>query len=115
MALVQPLDITDAFNLEGGFIQDVSGWDFTVVQLVTPAGAVNFLASNDSGAVQGVTDGDSSTAINFTAVQGTNLATGAAATSLNASGLMRFPVVGRYLQLTGTTAAKILLLMHKIS
>lgn len=117
MALCTTLDVTNQFNLDNGYVQDLSGWDDIVVQLVTPSGAVNFTATNDGGAVQGVTDGNSALAINFTAVQGTNLATGVAATSLNASGLMRFGVVGQYLQLAGTgvTADKVILYLHKVS
>lgn len=116
MAVATTLDVTESFNADNAFVQDMSGWDYAVVQLVAPSGTVNFTATNDGGAVQSVTDGNSSLAINFTAVQGVNLATGAAGTSLAAAGLMKFNVVGRYLQLAGVgiTATKVLIYLHKI-
>ena len=116
MALSTTLDVTKQFNANSGYIADFSGWDYCVVQLVSPSGAVSFNTSNDSGAVQGVSDGSSISASNFTAVQGTNLASGSAITSLNATGNVRFGYIGRYLQLTGSsvTATKVILFFTKI-
>ena len=115
MALSQLLDITADFNAGGAATLDISGWDYAVVQLVTPVGTTSFLTSNDAGAEQGVTDGDASTATNFVAVSGTVLATAAAATTLAAAGLIRFEHIGKFLQLTGTSAAKVLVYLTKIS
>lgn len=117
MALSTVLDISNDFNLSSSKNIDVSGWDSITIQLVTPSGAINFLTTNDSGAIQGVTDGNAFTAANFTAMQATNLATGVAATSGAATGLWRTNAFGRFLQLSGTsvTAAKILIYLSKIS
>lgn len=95
---------------------DLSGWDYCVVQLVGPSGTINFLSSNDDGSVTGSVQGGPLAALNFTAVQGTNLATGAASTSGAAGGLWKFNVIGRFLQLSGSsvTATKILVYLSKI-
>lgn len=115
MALSQVEDLTLDFNADGVVNFDLSGWDYAVVQLVTPVGTTSFLSSNDAGAVQGTTDGNASTAINFTAVYGLNLATNTAGLSLAAAGLMKFEHIGRFLQISGTSAAKVLLFLTKIS
>lgn len=111
-------DASANFQAGGTSLQniDLSGWDYCVVQLVSPSAAINFLSSNDDGSVTGSVQGGPLTAVNFTAVQGTNLSTGVAATSGAASGLWKFNVVGRFLQLSGTsvTATKVLVYLAKI-
>lgn len=108
-------DLTEDFNADSIATLDISAYEQTVVQLVSPSGAVNFLATNDGGAVQSVTDGSPLTATNFIGVQGTNLNTGVAATSGSASGLWKFGIVGKYLRLSGTavTATKVLVFQTK--
>lgn len=111
-------DASANFQAGGTSLQniDLSGWDYCVVQLVGPSGSINFLSSNDDGSITGSVQGGPLTATNFTAVQGTNLATGAAATSGAVAGLWKFNVIGRFLQLSGTsvTATKILVFLTKI-
>jgi hypothetical protein len=110
------LDVTDDFNADSDVKLDTGGFDYAIVQLVSPSGTVNFLHTNDSGAIEGVSDGSAVSATNFVAVQGTNLAAGTAVTSLAASGLVRFGYIGRFLQLSGTsvTATKVLVRLYKI-
>lgn len=108
------IDATDKFNVAGKFVQDVGEWDFVVVQLVTPVGTTTFNTTNDAGAITGVSDGTPTSATNWIAVQGTNLNSGAAASTLAADGLLRFAVIGKYLQLSGTSAAKVLIKLSKI-
>ncbi len=112
----QYLDVSEDFNADSNVILDIGEWDNAIVELVNPSGTVNFLTSNDSNAIQGVSDGSAASAINFFAVQGTNLATGSAVTSLAASGSVKFSVMGKYLQLLGTsiTADKVLVKLSKI-
>lgn len=118
MAIATTIDVSATFASGGsGSVNlDVSGWDYATIQLVSPTGAINFLSTNDGGGIIGVTDGNATSAANFTAVQGTNLATGVAATSGSASGLWRISSMGRYIQLSGTsiTATKVLVLLSKI-
>lgn len=112
----QYLDLTNDLNANSGVIIDIGEWDWVVVQLVSPSGTVTFNTTNDSGAVQAVSDGNAASADNFIAVQGTNLNSGAAVTTLAVSGIVRFAVIGKYLQLTGTTltATKLLVKLSKI-
>lgn len=117
MAVDKVLDVTGKFNADGQVIMDIGGFDYADVQLVSPTGTINFENSNDSGAVTGVSDGSAASAINFVAVQGTNLGSGSAVTSLNASGVVKFNGVARYLRLigSGVTAEKILVRLYKIN
>lgn len=115
MGLAKHLDVTTDFNTNGLVNLDVSGWDNIVVQFVTPAAAVTFKSTNDGGAVQGVSDGNAKSALNFTVIQGTDIATGTAATTTSTSSTYKFALGGKYFQLSGTTAAKILVMFYKIS
>ncbi len=116
MAVSNIQDITAPFNANGFHNMDIGGWDFAVVQLVSPSGAINFLHSNDSGDITSVSDGSAVSATNFVTVTGINLASNAGATSLNVSGLIKFNGIGRYLQLSGAgvTATKILVRLYKV-
>lgn len=116
MAVQIVLDVTADFNAGSSVKLDTGGFDYSIVQLVNPSGSVAFTHTNDSGDIQGVSDGSAVSATNFVAVQGTNLASGAAVTSLAASGLVRFEHYGRYLQLAGSsvTADKVLVRLFKI-
>lgn len=120
MALTRLLDLTSDFNAASSPAVkiDVSGWDWIVVQLVLPTGTVTFSATNDAGAVEGTTDGNAVSSLNYIAVQGTNLNSGVAASTLGASGLMRFAVVGKFMQFSATgavTTGKLLVYLFKIS
>lgn len=114
MALSTVIDVSTDFNADGLANIDLSGWDWATVQLVGPASAVTFNGTNDDGSVTGAVSGNPATIINLTAIQGVNLNTGAAATTGAVSGLWRFPVVSKFLQLSGTTATKILVYLSKI-
>lgn len=116
MGLNRTLDLTTAYNLAGFINVDVGQWDNVVCQIVTPTGTVNFNATNDAGAITGVTDGNALSAKNFTSVQGTNESTGTAATSTAASSSYKFSVTQRFLQLTGGgPLTQLLIMMYKIS
>lgn len=115
MAVSNIQDITVSFNANGFHNMDIGGWDFAVVQLVSPSGTINFLNSNDSGDITSVSDGSAVSATNFIPVTGTNLSSNTGVTSLNTSGLVKFNGVGRYLRLSGAgiTASKILVRLYK--
>lgn len=118
MALTSVQDVSVKFNAQGFINLDMSGWETAVVQFESPTGTVFFNHTNDSGAVTGVTDGNPALSTGYQPVQGTNLATGAAAVSAATSGLWRFQYIGRFLQLTANggsvTAAKVLVEFSKI-
>lgn len=118
------LDVTNEYTsgLESGTPRlvklDVGGFDYAVVHLVSPTAAVSFTNTNDSGDIQGVSDGSAVSATNAVTVQGTNLANGTAVSSLAASGLVRFQSIGRYLFIDGTATnanvTKALVRLYKI-
>jgi hypothetical protein len=115
-------DYTNQFNqgtaaTPGVLVLDTSGWDYAVIHFVNLAGSITFTGSNDGGAVQGETDGNAVSAINFVSVQGVNQTTGTAGTTAATNTIYKFSSVARYLQLTGTasTTSKILVYFAKIS
>lgn len=98
---------------------DTGGYDYAVVQLVNPSGTVSFKHTNDSGDIQGVSDGSAVSSTNAVALQGVNLATTTNVSSLAADGLVRFQSFGRYLWIDGTgetpsTVDKLLVRLYKI-
>jgi len=111
------VDVTAKFNANNTFVQDVSNYDYAVVQFVAPSGTISFTATNDSGDVQGTTDGNATLATNFTTVQATKLLDGSAVTAASTAGLYRFGVVGRYIKFGGASAAatKVIIQLAKIS
>jgi len=117
MALCNTVDITTEFNADNGYVADMSGWDNIVAQFVSPSGTISITATNDGGAVEGTTDGNSSLAANFQTVQATKLSDGTAVTTVAAAGLFRVGVVGRFLKFGGASAAatKVILMYHKVS
>ena len=108
---IQPVFVSNAFVI------DVSNWDYVVAQFVSPSGTISITATNDSGDVEGITDGGPATATNFTAIQATKLADGTAVTAVAAAGLYKMNVVGRYIKFSGASASatKIIIMLAKIS
>jgi hypothetical protein len=118
MALSQILDITEDFNNGNQATLDIGGYDYAIVQLVAPTGTVTFKTSNDANAITGASDGSAVSADNFTVVQGINLATSAAGSTLAATGLIRFGYIGKFLQIDGggsATCDKVILRLFKIN
>ena len=109
-------DITADLNSGDGAIEDIGGWDYAVVQLVTPTGTINFETSNDSNAITGVSDGSAASATNFISCIGTSLTSGSGVTSLAASGLVKFSGIGRYLKIygAGKTVTKGIIRLYKV-
>lgn len=118
MALQQVVEITADLNDNDISTLDVGGYDYAEVQLVTPTGTFSFFTSSDSGDITGVSDGSAASATNFTALSGINLATAGAATTLATSGIVKFPNMARYLQITGAAGAQVtkaLVRLYKIN
>lgn len=123
MALNRPLaDLAQQFNSVYQVNLDLNGWDKTTIQVVAPmSGAIVVYGSNDSGAVQGLTQGNAQLATNFAPVQVTNLATGAVVNSISAAGEYKYDVNAQFLRLQGSPAGagssvyKLLLNNQKIS
>lgn len=93
------VDATDSFNANGSYYQDLSGWDSAVVQVVSPSAAVNFTTTNDDGSIEGQLLPAPEVPINWVTVLGVNLATKTDVSSINASGIVAFGIIGKYLKI----------------
>lgn len=118
MALSLTQDVTQEFNQDGFYIADASNWDLLVWQVINPTDNIGFAATNDSGAIQGVTDGFALTSINYIPVQATDLSTGTAVT-IGGNGLFRTTHVGQFVKIAGAetlvSADKVIIQYHKFS
>lgn len=85
---------------------DISGWRTMSIQVINPGGTISLLATNDGGAITGVTDGGPKDAQNFNAVQAVNLTSGSAVTAITTDDNYRIdPISFKYLQIgDGSTA-----------
>ena len=106
------IDCTAQFNAADSFFQDLSGWDVAVVQLVNPGTTILFKTTNDDGSVTGQVMPAPEVPEYWTTVLGVNLTTKTDVSSLAATGIVSFGIIGKYLQLiagsattTTTTAA----------
>ncbi len=115
-------DFAHDFNTVYQIKQDLSSWDKCGIQIVAPFnGAITVYGTNDSGAVQGVTQGNAQLAINWNPVQVTNLATGTASSSIAAAGNYSYTVGAQFLLIqgvppaSGTNVYKLLLFKQKSS
>lgn len=118
MALSQILDVSADYNVGNLATLDIGGYDYAIVHLVNPSGTVTFKTSNDANAITGASDGSAVSAINFTVVQGINLSTSAAVSTLAATGLIRFGYIGKFLQIDGggtITCDKVIVRLFKIN
>lgn len=113
-------DLTNDYNNNSGVINiEIGSYNYMVAHIITNSATITFKASNDGNEIAGSSLGSTSQATNFIAVQGTNLATGTAATSITATSapgtLWQFGVVGRYFQFSGSgTVGKLLIQLSKI-
>jgi len=111
------VDVTSDFNANAKVQLDVGEWDYVVAQFISPTGTVTFKATNDGGAIEGISYGDSKSAINWNVINGLNLATNTSAVNTNATSLFKFNVVGKFIQFesAGQTVGKLLIQYAKIS
>lgn len=117
MAMQQTIDVTSDIVATGRWQGDIGGFDYAIVQLVTPTSTATFSSTNDAGDVTAVSDGNATSATNWIVVQGTNLNSGSAVTTLAVSGIVRFSYVGRFLKIEGPglSVTKALVRLFKIS
>jgi hypothetical protein len=97
------VDATESFNTNNSFYQDLSGWDSAVVQFVGTSGTISFSTTNDNGSITGQLLPAPEVPINWVTVLGVNLTTKADVSSINASGMVAFGIIGNYLLLQGST------------
>jgi hypothetical protein len=96
------VDATELFNTNNSFYQDLSGWDSAVVQFVGTSGTISFSTTNDNGSITGQLLPAPEVPINWVSVAGVNLTSKADVTSIAASGIVAFGIIGNYLLLQGS-------------
>jgi len=123
MAIGKPLgDFANNFNSLYNISFDLSGWDKTTIQIVSPmSGAVNVQGTNDSGAVLAITQGNAELAQNFMPIQAKNLLTGLSSPYIYGAGLYEVDANSQFLRLqgqpasAGTNVYKLIIFNSKIS
>ncbi len=95
------IDATNSFNTTGSYYQDLSGWDFAVVQFVSPSEEISFFTSNDDGAQTGQLLPAPEVPVNWIAIPGVNLTDKSSIASISVDGLVQFAIIGKYLLLQG--------------
>jgi hypothetical protein len=118
------LDVTNEYNSGSQYgtqyqvTLDIGGFDYAVIQAVGATGDIAILSTNDSGDIQGVSDGSAVSSDNYVAISGTELAGGTLVGNITNNQLVRVQSVGRYLMLDGiadeVTVTKLLVRLYKI-
>lgn len=107
MSVQNTRDITQAYKQSiYNLPLDVSGWDTVNIQVVAPiAGIVSIYGTLNGGMSQGSLYPDNNygaeRALDWSAVQAVNLATGSAVSTISAAGIYSVPVNFPYLKLGG--------------
>jgi hypothetical protein len=106
MALNYHTDLTGEYKQNVYSITlDMSGWQKTTIQVEAPVAAPLFVyGSNDASAIQGVRDGDASTARNFVQLATLNVGTTTPATlvsSISSAGAYEVDINARFLRVQG--------------
>lgn len=117
MSVERLLDVAADINADGRAVVECGGWDNAEVQLVSPTSTATFQTSNDAGGITAVSDGSATSATNYIDIQGTNINSGAAVTTLAASGIIRFTNIGQFLRIIGPglTVTKAFVRLYKIN
>ena len=123
MALSLTQDVTAEFNASNGYVIDMSNWDYSIWQFVSPSGTISVTATNDNGepasSAPSTFSGNSLTATNFqTAVaQQLSQTTTTYVSSIASAELYKVEHVGNFVKLGGASAAatRVLVHFHKLS
>lgn len=118
------LDLTNEYTTgsESGTAKtvkiDVGGFDYAVIQAPGASNDIAILSTNDSGDIQGVSDGSAVSSTNYVSVSGTELTGLNPVAFVGTNQLVRVQSIGRYLLLDGTadsvTVDKLLVRLYKI-
>jgi hypothetical protein len=93
------IDLTAKYNKNASIVEDISGYDFAVLQIVTPSATIAFNTTNDNGSTTGTMLPSPQVPANWTPVFGLNLQTNVIAINTAASGIWRFDIIGQFLQI----------------
>lgn len=117
MAIQQTLDVTQDINADGRAVIDIGGYDYAVVDLVSPTSTATFASTSDAGDITGVSDGSAASATNFTTTQGVDLSSSSNVSTLAGTGQVRFSGIGRFLRIIGPglTVTKGLVRLYKVN
>jgi hypothetical protein len=99
-------DLTSVFNSVYQINRDVSGWNVLTVQVVAPllGNAIYLYGTLDPGA-NAYNQGNAQLAINYTPIQATNLATGAAVNVITGEGMFAINAANQqFIRLQGNPA-----------
>ncbi len=118
------LDLTNEYTTgsESGTAKtvkiDVGGFDYAVIQAPGASNDIAIFSTNDSGDIQGVSDGSAVSSTNYVPISGTELTGLTTVAFVGNAQLVRVQSVGRYLLLDGTgddvTVDKLLVRLYKI-
>jgi len=99
----QIIDVTDQYNATQSVTLDVSLWDKVSVQIVGTFAddGITAYISNDSRAIQGVSDGGPSMATNFFGIQMTKLVDQTLISNMNVTGVYGTNIWAKYFRLLG--------------
>lgn len=115
--IAQYLDLTEEFNTNSYAIFEASNYSYAVVQILGATDEIYWAATNDSGAIQDVTDGNILTSTNYQSISSTNLYNNTLTDYNAGEHLFRFDIVGRYIKLDGTNfgtqVSKLLVMLVK--
>lgn len=99
-------DVTAEFNANNGFKMDIANWQNVVIHVSgTLSGTINITGTNNGGEITGATGNSPTSAKDFTAIQATNMASGAAVTAIAAAGNYKLINLPQYIQVGGASAA----------
>jgi hypothetical protein len=116
--IAQYLDLTNEFNGNGGVAYvETSNYDYCVIQTVGASVGLDVYSTLDSGAIQGVTDGNILTSESYQAISFTDLASLTDVGQLPINGICRIKLSGRYLKIeapSGGSITKLLIMLSKI-
>ena len=111
------LDLAEEANAaeDISVVIDVSNYDYFLVQPIGDGAIIE--VTLDGGAVQGVSDGGTSTATNFIAPVGTNITTNNIEQNVLDGDIIRFDVIGRYVKISsgGLPFTNLFVMLAKIS
>lgn len=116
----QIIDVTDQYNATQAVKIDVSLWQNITVHIVGgfEDTGMNFYGSNDSGVVNGVSDGGPSMSLNYQPIRVTNLSDGTQSSTMPGAGLYSSQVFTKYVSLNGAafadpTTSKVIVFLNK--
>lgn len=115
--LAQSFDLTEKYTGAAPSVTiDIGNYEHLTIDVAGISGTISVEGTNDGGAITGSTEGNATSATNFTALQVIPLATGTATTTIATAGLYRIsPVSFKYLRLSGagSTVTKLIVFANK--